>query len=303
MSYFPKKVFIITVSFLIWITGCSPLTFPATADYSNDFDTFYKNVLDRKITSVVIKGNILTGMNQQGYPFKTIIPLDGQYELAKELRNNGIIVEFKESASSNGWRMLFFSIAIQLILLVSFFFLIRRSAKSGGGVSAFGKSRAKLFSESTREKVTFQDVAGIDEAKEELQEVIEFLKNPAKFKKLGGRIPRGVLLIGPPGTGKTLLARAVAGEADVPFFYTSGSEFTELYIGVGPSRVRNLFTDAQKNAPAIVFIDEIDAAGRRRNAQTSGAGQEQENTLNQILVEMDGFETNNGVLMKKLIFF
>lgn len=266
------------------------------AGYDKDFGTFYQNVLDRKVTSVVIKEGVLTGMDQQGFPFKTIIPLDGQYTLAKELRNNGIIVEFKEPASSNGWGMLFFSIAIPLILLGLFFLLIRRSAKNGG-MTSFGKSRAKLSSESKREKVTFQDVAGIDEAKEELQEIIEFLKNPAKFKKLGGRIPRGVLLVGLPGTGKTLLARAVAGEADVPFLSTSGSEFSEMYVGVGASRVRDLFTEAQKKAPAIVFIDEIDAAGRRRSAETRGGGQEYENTLNQILVEMDGFETNNGVIV------
>lgn len=268
----------------------------AATSPEKDFDTFYKNILDRKITSVVIKGNILTGMNQQGYPFKTIIPLDGQYALAKELGNNGIIVEFKEPASSNGWKTLFFSVAISLILFGLFFLLFRRSTKSRG-MNSFGKSRAKLSSESTRKKVTFQDVAGIDEAKEELQEVIEFLKNPAKFKKLGGRIPRGVLLVGPPGTGKTLLARAVAGEANVPFLSTSGSEFSEMYIGVGASRVRDLFTEAQKKAPSIVFIDEIDAAGRRRSAETRGGGQEYENTLNQMLVEMDGFETNNGVII------
>lgn len=270
----------------------------AAPSREKNFGTFYQEMLEGKISRVQISGQVIEGADQQNYPFKTIIPLDNQYDLAKELKNHGVIVEFKEP-SDYGWlRTILFSFLMMLFVFFLIGFLLKKVGKNAGGdLISFGKSRAKLSSESKREKVTFQDVAGIDEAKEELQEIIEFLKKPAKFKKLGGRIPRGVLLVGPPGTGKTLLAKAVAGEADVPFLSTSGSEFSEMYVGVGASRVRNLFTEAQKKAPAIVFIDEIDAAGRRRSAETRGGGQEYENTLNQILVEMDGFETNNGIII------
>ena len=184
-----------------------------------------------------------------------------------------------------------------ILLMIGFWIFFMRQMQSGGNKAlSFGKSRAKLSS-STQKKVTFKDVAGVDEAKEELQEIIEFLKEPQKFQKLGGRIPKGVLLMGPPGTGKTLLARAVAGEANVPFFSISGSDFVEMFVGVGASRVRDLFEQGKKNAPCIIFIDEIDAVGRHRGAGLGGGHDEREQTLNQLLVEMDGFESNEGVIL------
>ncbi len=290
----PETVFL-AISLLIWMSAHSLPGARAATGYDKNFGTFYQEMLEGKISRVQISGQVILGADQQNYPFKTIIPLDSQYDLAKELKSYGVIVEFKEP-SDYGWLGLFFSAVFPILILVFFFFFLNRSQKNGGGLSSFTKSRAKLSS-GKKGKKTFEDVAGVEEAKEELQEIIEFLKHPAKFSRLGGKIPKGVLLIGPPGTGKTLLARAVAGEADVPFFSVSGSEFSELYVGVGASRVRDLFADAQKKAPAIVFIDEVDAAGRRRSAQTGGGGLEYENTLNQILTEMDGFETNNGVIV------
>ena len=194
------------------------------------------------------------------------------------------------------WATLLYSWA-PILLMIGFWIFIMRQMQSGGNKAlSFGKSRAKLSS-SSQKKVTFKDVAGVDEAKEELQEIIEFLKEPQKFQKLGGRIPKGVLLMGPPGTGKTLLARAVAGEANVPFFSISGSDFVEMFVGVGASRVRDLFEQGKKNAPCIVFIDEIDAVGRHRGAGLGGGHDEREQTLNQLLVEMDGFESNEGVIL------
>ena len=184
-----------------------------------------------------------------------------------------------------------------MLLLIGVWVFFMRQMQSGGGKAmGFGKSRARLLTEK-HGRVTFDDVAGIDEAKEELQEIVEFLKNPQKFQRLGGRIPKGVLLVGPPGTGKTLLARAIAGEADVPFFTISGSDFVEMFVGVGASRVRDMFEQAKKHAPCIVFIDEIDAVGRHRGAGLGGGNDEREQTLNQILVEMDGFEANEGVIL------
>ena len=230
-----------------------------------------------------------------GAKFRTYAP-EGHYTgLANELRANGVKIEADREAVSP-WATLLYSWA-PILLMIGFWIFIMRQMQSGGNKAlSFGKSRAKLSS-SSQKKVTFKDVSGVDEAKEELQEIIEFLKEPQKFQKLGGRIPKGVLLMGSPGTGKTLLARAVAGEANVPFFSISGSDFVEMFVGVGASRVRDLFEQGKKNAPCIVFIDEIDAVGRHRGAGLGGGHDEREQTLNQLLVEMDGFESNEGVIL------
>ena len=206
-----------------------------------------------------------------------------------------MVVNAKEPTASP-WASLLYSWAPFLLMIGFWIFFMRQMQSGGNKALSFGKSKAKLSS-SSQKKVTFKDVAGVDEAKEELQEIIEFLKEPQKFQKLGGRIPKGVLLMGPPGTGKTLLARAVAGEANVPFFSISGSDFVEMFVGVGASRVRDLFEQGKKNAPCIVFIDEIDAVGRHRGAGLGGGHDEREQTLNQLLVEMDGFESNEGVIL------
>ena len=219
-----------------------------------------------------------------------------QYEgLANRLLERNVVVTAREPTASP-WTALL-STWVPILLMIGFWVFIMRQMQSGGNKAlSFGKSKAKLSS-SAQKKVTFKDVAGVDEAKEELQEIIDFLREPQKFQKLGGRIPKGVLLMGPPGTGKTLLARAVAGEANVPFFSISGSDFVEMFVGVGASRVRDLFEQGKKNAPCIVFIDEIDAVGRHRGAGLGGGHDEREQTLNQLLVEMDGFESNEGVIL------
>ena len=219
-----------------------------------------------------------------------------QYDgLVNKLIDRGVVVKAKEPTASP-WASLLYSWAPVLLMIGFWIFFMRQMQSGGNKALSFGKSKAKLSS-SSQKKVTFKDVAGVDEAKEELQEIIEFLKEPQKFQKLGGRIPKGVLLMGPPGTGKTLLARAVAGEANVPFFSISGSDFVEMFVGVGASRVRDLFEQGKKNAPCIVFIDEIDAVGRHRGAGLGGGHDEREQTLNQLLVEMDGFESNEGVIL------
>ena len=211
------------------------------------------------------------------------------------MQQNGVKVEIKDTNSSP-WFSLLVQASPFIVLLAFWIFMMRQMQSGGNKALSFGKSRARLHS-TQQKKVTFKDVAGVEEAKEELQEIIEFLREPQKFQKLGGRIPKGVLLIGPPGTGKTLLARAIAGEASVPFFSISGSDFVEMFVGVGASRVRDLFEQGKKNAPCIIFIDEIDAVGRHRGAGLGGGHDEREQTLNQLLVEMDGFESNEGVIL------
>ncbi|HET7694934.1 MAG TPA: ATP-dependent zinc metalloprotease FtsH [Vicinamibacterales bacterium] len=265
------------------------------------FSTFLEYVEKRQVARVLITGNEITGeLNNSsagdgtGTKFRTYAP--GQYEgLANKLQDMGVQISAKPETTSP-WATLLYSWA-PILLMIGFWLFIMRQMQSGGNKAlSFGKSRAKLSS-SSQKKVTFKDVSGVDEAKEELQEIIEFLKEPQKFQKLGGRIPKGVLLMGSPGTGKTLLARAVAGEANVPFFSISGSDFVEMFVGVGASRVRDLFEQGKKNAPCIVFIDEIDAVGRHRGAGLGGGHDEREQTLNQLLVEMDGFESNEGVIL------
>ncbi len=261
-----------------------------------DFSTFYQDMQAKKIKSVTISGEDLEGQDTSGKKFKTVVPSDQQLDLTKELQQNGASVKL-EKTSNSSLMYVFLSSWLPFILLIGFWIFLMRQMQSGGNKAlSFGKSRARLMSSQQR-KVTFKDVAGVEEAKEELTEIIEFLKEPQKFQKLGGRIPKGVLLMGPPGTGKTLLARAIAGEANVPFFSISGSDFVEMFVGVGASRVRDLFEQGKKNAPCIIFIDEIDAVGRHRGAGLGGGHDEREQTLNQLLVEMDGFESNDGVIL------
>ena len=246
------------------------------------------------IKEITIKGQELTGKLHNDQAFRAVGPSDSDY-LLKVLAENDLVPNYEPKPE--GGTMTVLTTALPLVLIFILFILFMRQLQAGGGKAmSFGKSRAKLLSESGR-KVTFEDVAGCDEAKEELSEIIQFLKSPRKFTRLGGRIPKGVLLMGPPGTGKTLLARAVAGEAAVPFFSISGSDFVEMFVGVGASRVRDLFDQGKKQAPCIIFVDEIDAVGRHRGAGMGGGHDEREQTLNALLVEMDGFESNEGVIL------
>jgi cell division protease FtsH len=261
-----------------------------------DFTDFMERVEKDRVKRVTITGNEVIGTfrDDTTSTLRTTIPLNYP-ELFKILREKKVSVQIKDVNSAN-WLTILFN-AFPFVLLIGFWIFMMRQMQSGGNKAlSFGKSRARLHS-SQQKKVTFKDVAGVEEAKEELQEIIEFLREPQKFQKLGGRIPKGVLLIGPPGTGKTLLARAIAGEANVPFFSISGSDFVEMFVGVGASRVRDLFEQGKKNAPCIIFIDEIDAVGRHRGAGLGGGHDEREQTLNQLLVEMDGFESNEGVIL------
>ena len=259
-----------------------------TVSYSD----FLGMVENGSVTEVTIQGDDISGRSSQG-EFKTYAPKDP--ELIKLLRSKGIRMSAKPEEDSS-WFQVFLSWVPMLLLIGVWIFFMRQMQVGGGKALSFGKSRARLMTDA-QQKVTFDDVAGIDEAKEELQETIEFLRDPKKFTRLGGRIPKGVLLVGAPGTGKTLLARAIAGEAGVPFFSISGSDFVEMFVGVGASRVRDLFVQGKKNAPCIIFMDEIDAVGRHRGAGLGGGHDEREQTLNQLLVEMDGFESNEGVIL------
>ena len=265
-----------------------------TGDTPISFSEFIRWVDTGQVDRVELTGNAIVGTSTSGEQFRTYAP--PQYEgLANQLIERDVVVKAREAAASP-WVTFLYAWA-PILLIIGFLVFFMRQTQSGGNMAlSFGKSRAKL-STSAQKKVTFRDVAGVDEPKEELQEIIEFLREPQKFQKLGGRIPQGVLLMGPPGTGKTLLARAVAGEASVPFFSISGSDFVEMFVGVGASRVRDLFEQGKKNAPCIVFIDEIDAVGRHRGAGLGGGHDEREQTLNQLLVEMDGFESNEGVIL------
>jgi cell division protease FtsH len=244
----------------------------------------------------LMEGKYRPANSQQERSFRVVIPVDEIGTIANTLDEQGVAVEIKQDEQNNFLYMILSS-GFPILLFVAFWIFLMRQMQAGGNRAlSFGKSRAKL-STNQQKRVTFKDVAGIEEAKEELQEIVEFLREPAKFQKLGGRIPKGVLLMGPPGTGKTLLARAIAGEANVPFFSISGSDFVEMFVGVGASRVRDLFEQGKKNAPCIIFIDEIDAVGRHRGAGLGGGHDEREQTLNQLLVEMDGFESNEGVIL------
>ncbi|HPW37105.1 MAG: ATP-dependent zinc metalloprotease FtsH [Syntrophorhabdus sp.] len=258
------------------------------------FSDFVEAVQAEKVTSVTVQGRNIIGVFKDGKEFKSYAPDDP--DLMKLLRTHNVKINAKPDEEGGLWQNLVISWFPMLLLIGVWIFFMRQMQAGGGKAMAFGKSKARLIT-GKENKVTFQDVAGIDEAREELEEIIDFLKDPKKFTKLGGRIPKGVLLVGPPGTGKTLLAKAIAGEADVPFFSISGSDFVEMFVGVGASRVRDLFNQGKKQAPCIIFIDEIDAVGRHRGAGLGGGHDEREQTLNQLLVEMDGFESNEGVIV------
>jgi len=246
------------------------------------------------ISDILVKGTVIEGTLSDGAKFRTEGPLTEKQ--VDKLIESGAIVRFEKEEGNGFWSQFLISWLPMIFLFAVFFFFMRQIQSGGGKAMSFGKSKAKLLN-SPNKKITFKDVAGVEEAKEEVQEIIEFLKDPKKFTSLGGRIPKGVLLMGSPGTGKTLLARAIAGEADVPFFSISGSDFVEMFVGVGASRVRDLFEQGKKSAPCIIFIDEIDAVGRHRGAGLGGGHDEREQTLNQLLVEMDGFESNEGVIL------
>ncbi|CAK8715542.1 ATP-dependent zinc metalloprotease FtsH [Candidatus Electrothrix laxa] len=261
------------------------------------YSQFWTSVETGAIRKVTIQGGKVLGFAADGQPFATVTPNDT--ELIPMLRKSGVDILVKEPEQESLWMSIFISWFPMLLLIGVWVFFMRQMQMGGGGKGGalgFGRTRAKLQEEG-EVKITFKDVAGIDEAKNELEEIVEFLKDPEKFTTLGGRIPKGVLLAGSPGTGKTLLARAIAGEAEVPFFTISGSDFVEMFVGVGASRVRDLFTQGMKNAPCIIFIDEIDAVGRHRGAGLGGGHDEREQTLNQLLVEMDGFNANDGVII------
>jgi cell division protease FtsH len=279
---------------IIIIVLYSLLQTPSAVKREINFSEFMDEVEGGNINEVTITGSQLKGKFTDGQTFKSVAPT--QYdELVKILREHNIIITVKDTSRSPWFGYLFTWFPILLLILFWVFFM-RQMQAGGNKALSFGKSRAKLFS-GVQKKVTFKDVAGVEEAKEELQEIIGFLKDPHRFQKLGGRIPKGVLLVGAPGTGKTLLARAVAGEAGVPFFSISGSDFVEMFVGVGASRVRDLFEQGKKQAPCLIFIDEIDAVGRQRGAGLGGGHDEREQTLNQLLVEMDGFDSNEGIIL------
>jgi cell division protease FtsH len=258
------------------------------------FSEFMGSVERGEVQEVIIQGHNIQGKYKNGERFRTFAPNDP--ELVKSLRQKNVKIAAKPEDESPWYMVLLLNWFPMLLLIGVWIFFMRQMQVGGGKAMSFGKSRAKLLTEN-QHRVTFSDVAGVDEAKDDLQEIIAFLKDPKKFTKLGGRIPKGCLLVGPPGTGKTLLARAIAGEAGVPFFSISGSDFVEMFVGVGASRVRDLFVQGKKNAPCIIFIDEIDAVGRHRGAGLGGGHDEREQTLNQLLVEMDGFEANEGVIL------
>ena len=260
------------------------------------YSEFLKLVDSDKVNDVSIVGRTISGHLDDGSKFSTYTPPNDPNIIEKLSSHNVIINSAPEEEAVSPLLGLFLNWLPMLLFIGVWIFFMRQMQGKGGGSLGFGRSKAKLLTEK-HGKVTFNDVAGVDEAKEELEEVVEYLKNPIKFQRLGGKIPKGVLLVGPPGTGKTLIARAVAGEANVPFFTISGSDFVEMFVGVGASRVRDMFEQGKKNAPCIIFVDEIDAVGRHRGAGLGGGNDEREQTLNQLLVEMDGFETNEGVIL------
>ena len=288
-------IFILVCCVLLWtvVTRSSGMNKPTDVRYSDLLDKIDAGqVQDATIQGTEIHGHLKGAKDE----FHTTISSNNVDSLSKELRANKVGFDIKDPQNNGMLLQILFNVGPFILLGAIWFFMLRQMQSGGNKALSFGKSRARLLS-MQQKKVTFKDVAGVDEAKEELTEIIEYLREPQKFQKLGGRIPKGVLLVGPPGTGKTLLARAVAGEANVPFFSISGSDFVEMFVGVGASRVRDLFEQGKKNAPCIIFIDEIDAVGRHRGAGLGGGHDEREQTLNQLLVEMDGFESNDGVIL------
>lgn len=271
-----------------------------TREDSINYSQFIREVRAGRVARVELAGINISGLRTDNTQFRTVMPLIGDDQLMADLWDNNVEIVANEPEQQSIWQQLLVASFPILIIIALFFFFMRQMQGGGaggkGGPMSFGKSKAKLLGED-QIKVTFADVAGVDEAKEDVKELVEFLREPDKFQRLGGRIPRGILMVGQPGTGKTLLAKAIAGEAKVPFFSISGSDFVEMFVGVGASRVRDMFDQAKKQAPCIIFIDEIDAVGRHRGAGLGGGHDEREQTLNQLLVEMDGFEVNDGVIV------
>ena len=293
MNQFYKNLVLWMVIGLIVILLFNLFQANAPAKEEIVFSDFLKKVEVGEVREVTIRGNAVSGRLSDGSAFRTYTV--DYPDFVKVLRDRGVRIIVKPP-DNNPWYTILLQWIPMLLFIGVWIFFMRQMQGGGAKALSFGKARARLISEK-QNKVTFQDVAGVDEAKEELKEIIDFLKDPPKFQKLGGKIPKGVLLVGPPGTGKTLLAKAIAGEANVPFFSISGSDFVEMFVGVGASRVRDLFEQGKKHAPCIIFMDEIDAVGRHRGAGLGGGHDEREQTLNQLLVEMDGFETNDGVIL------
>jgi len=290
-----KNVSIWLVIALVLMTVFNQFSARQATQKAMEYSQFIEEVKQGRIAKVTIEGRVLKGVKTSGERFTTYSPSDPW--LVSDLLKNGVIIEAKPEEEPSLLMNIFVSWFPMLLLIGVWIFFMRQMQGGGrGGAFSFGKSRARMLDESSN-TITFADVAGCEEAKEEVAELVEFLRDPSKFQKLGGRIPRGVLMLGNPGTGKTLLAKAIAGEAKVPFFSISGSDFVEMFVGVGAARVRDMFEQAKKHAPCIVFIDEIDAVGRQRGAGLGGGNDEREQTLNQLLVEMDGFETNSGVIV------
>jgi len=293
-NQFPRNPALWLVIALAVLLVMNVVTSPRGPDPDIVFSDFVAAVEQGDIKRVTMTGQSIQGEYLNGEKFRTYAPEDPT--LVQSLRERGVRIEARPEDDDPWYYVVLLQWAPMLLLIGVWIFFMRQMQAGGGKAMSFGKSRAKLLTENTQ-KVTFSDVSGVEEAKEELEEIIQFLKDPKRFTKLGGRIPKGVLLVGPPGTGKTLLARAIAGEAGVPFYSISGSDFVEMFVGVGASRVRDLFVQGKKNAPCIIFIDEIDAVGRHRGAGIGGGHDEREQTLNQLLVEMDGFEANEGVIL------
>ncbi|MFA5241323.1 MAG: ATP-dependent zinc metalloprotease FtsH [Sulfuricella sp.] len=295
MNNLMKNIAIWLVIALVLMTVFNQFGTRQTAQSQIEYSQFIDEVKSGKIAKVTIEGHVLKSVTTDGKRFTTYAPSDPW--LVSDMLKSGVVVEAKPEEESSFLMNIFISWFPMLLLIGVWVFFMRQMQGGGkGGAFSFGKSKARLLDEATN-TVTFADVAGCDEAKEEVSELVEFLRDPSKFQKLGGRIPRGVLMVGNPGTGKTLLAKAIAGEAKVPFFSISGSDFVEMFVGVGAARVRDMFEQAKKNAPCIIFIDEIDAVGRQRGAGLGGGNDEREQTLNQLLVEMDGFEGTSGVIV------
>ena len=294
MSPFYKNLALWLVISLMVILLFNMFHQPQRSSQETTYSQFLASVQKGEVTQVIIQGDHIIGTYNDGKRFRTYVPRDS--DLIRILREHGVDIQAKPEEDSPWYMTILISWFPMLLLIGVWLFFMRQMQMGGGKAMSFGKSRARLLNESSK-KVMFEDVAGVDEAKQELEEIVEFLRDPKKFTRLGGRIPKGVLLVGGPGTGKTLLARAIAGEAGVPFFTISGSDFVEMFVGVGASRVRDLFMQGKKNAPCIIFIDEIDAVGRHRGAGLGGGHDEREQTLNQLLVEMDGFESNEGVIL------
>jgi len=290
------RTVLLVAAVLMTILLLGPMLSPGGSRSSEmPFSDFLVEVDAGRIDAVTIRGQEILGTYQGGQPFRTFVPAGT--DIVDRLTTNGVRITATPEPQPSFMASLFISVFPILLLVGAWIFVMRRMQGGGpGGVMGFAKSKAKILNQDTK-RITFADVAGIDEAKQELEEIVDFLGDPDKFTRLGGRIPKGVLLVGPPGTGKTLLARAIAGEANVPFFTISGSDFVEMFVGVGASRVRDIFEQGKRNAPCIVFIDEIDAVGRSRGAGLGGGHDEREQTLNQLLVEMDGFEATEGVIL------